>query len=84
MKRIYYILPPLIAAMALATVEAQEIQSIPKVVVNITIDRLRSDYMNAFLPIYGQDGFKRLLKEGRVYTHAEYPQSRLNRAACVA
>ena len=84
MKRIYYILPPLIAAMALATVEAQEIQSVPKVVVNITIDRLRSDYMNAFLPIYGQDGFKRLLKEGRVYTHAEYPQSRLNRAACVA
>ena len=80
-KKIYYILPPLIAAMAWVSAEAQDIKDVPKVVVNITIDRLRSDYMNAFVPIYGQDGFKRLLKEGRVYSHAEYPQSRLNRAA---
>ena len=83
-KKIYYILPPLIAAMAWVSAEAQDIKDVPKVVVNITIDRLRSDYMNAFVPIYGQDGFKRLLKEGRVYSHAEYPQSRLNRAACIA
>lgn len=58
--------------------------NVPKVVVNITIDQLRSDYMNAFLPMYGEGGFKKLLKEGRVYSHAEYPQSNLNRAACIS
>lgn len=84
MKKIYYILPPLLAMMALTAIEAQDVKQVPKVVVNITIDRLRTDYLNAFLPIYGEDGFRRLLKEGRVYAHAEYPQNRLNRAACVA
>lgn len=84
MKKIYYILPPLIAALALSGVEAQNMQAVPRVVVNISIDQLRSDYLNAFLPIYGQGGFRLLLKDGRVYTHAEYAQSNLNRAACVA
>ena len=70
--------------MTAASLEAQDMKTVPRVVVNITIDRLRTDYLNAFLPIYGTDGFKRLLKEGRVYAHAEYPQSRLNRAACIA
>ncbi|MBQ8098495.1 MAG: alkaline phosphatase family protein [Bacteroidaceae bacterium] len=83
-KKIHYIIPPLLAMMALATANAQELKPVPKVVVNITIDRLRTDYMNAFLPVYGQDGFRRLMKEGRIYAHAEYPQSRLNRAACMA
>lgn len=83
MKKIYYILPPLLAVMAVATVEAQVAKPVPRLVVNITIDRLRTDYMNAFLPIYGENGFKKLLQEGRVYSHAEYPQSNLNRAACV-
>lgn len=84
MKTIYCILPSLIAMMALTTVDAQEMSPQPRVVVNITIDRLRTDYMNAFLPVYGENGFKKLLKEGRVYSHAEYPQSSLNRAACIA
>lgn len=84
MKRIYYILPPLIAFMAIAGAEAQNVRPVPRMVVNITIDRLRTDYMNAFLPVYGQEGFRRLLKEGRVYSHAEYPHSSLSRAACVA
>ena len=83
-KKIEYLLPSLLAVLAFASAEAQDVRSVPRVVVNITVDHLRADYMKAFLPIYGEDGFKRLLKEGRVYTHAEYPQSRLNRAACVA
>ena len=84
MKRIYYILPPLLAVLAIASGEAQVAASVPKVVVSITVDQLRSDYLNAFIPLYGEDGFKLLMKQGRVYSHAEFPQSRLNRAACVA
>ena len=38
----------------------------PRLVVNITIDQLRSDYLEAFTPLYGKGGFKRLLNEGLV------------------
>ncbi len=84
MKRIEYLLPSLLAVLAFAGAEAQNARPVPRVVVNITVDHLRADYMKAFLPVYGEDGFKRLLKDGRVYTRAEYPQSRLSRASCVA
>ena len=57
---------------------------VPRVVVNILVDQLRSDYMNAFMPLYGQEGFVRLLNEGRVYTKAEYPQYRPDRASAAA
>lgn len=46
---------------------------VPRVVVNILVDQLRSDYLEAFMPLYGEEGFKKLLSEGRVYTQAEYP-----------
>src|SRR5574344_1491717 len=84
MKKIYYILPPLMAMMAWTAGEAQSVQNVPRVVVNISVDQLRSDYLNAFLPLYGENGFRLLLNDGRVYKHAEYPQNDLNRAASVA
>ena len=36
---------------------------VPRVVVNILVDQLRSDYLEAFMPLYGEDGFKKLLNE---------------------
>ena len=36
--------------------------------VNIVIDQLRSDYLDAFTPLYGQGGFLRLKEKGRFYT----------------
>lgn len=57
---------------------------VPKVVVSILVDRLRTDYMNAFMPLYGQEGFVRLLNEGRVYSQAEYPHYRPDRASAAA
>ena len=41
----------------------QSLQPAPKLVVNITIDQLRTDYIEAFSPLYGQNGFKKLLSE---------------------
>ena len=61
-KKIEYLLPSLLAVLAFASAEAQDVRSVPRVVVNITVDHLRADYMKAFLPIYGEDGFKRLLR----------------------
>ncbi len=57
---------------------------VPRVVVSILVDQLRTDYLNAFMPLYGQEGFVRLLNEGRVYSHAEYPQYRPDRASAAA
>lgn len=57
---------------------------LPKVVVNILVDQLRSDYLEAFMPLYGDDGIKRLLAEGRVYSGAEYPLSHTDRANATA
>ena len=57
---------------------------VPRVVVSILVDQLRSDYMNAFMPLYGQEGFVRLLKEGRVCQQAEYPHFRPDRASAAA
>lgn len=57
---------------------------VPRLVIGITIDKLRTDYMDAFAPLYGEDGFKRLLREGKLYTNAQYPMANVDRASSVA
>ena len=56
----------------------------PRLVVSINIDQLRSDYLQAFAPLYGNDGFMRLLSEGMVYPHASYPFTPIDRASAIA
>ncbi len=57
---------------------------VPRIVVNILIDQLRSDYLQAFMPLYGDEGFKKLLNEGRVYSQVEYPMVSPDRASAAA
>ena len=59
-------------------------QGTPRLVINITIDQLRSDYLEAFAPLYSEGGFKKLFSQGRVYSSATYPSSRLDRASSAA
>ncbi len=80
----YRFLASLVAAMALTAAEAQTAPDVPRLVVNILVDQLRSDYMEAFSPLYGEGGFKRLLDEGRIYTQAEYPFASPDRASATA
>jgi hypothetical protein len=56
----------------------------PRLVVSITIDQLRTDYLEAFAPLYSDNGFRRLLDEGLVYTRASYPFSPIDRASAIA
>ena len=58
--------------------------AVPRLVVSINIDQLRSDYLQAFAPLYGDNGFMRLLSEGLVYTHASYPFTPIDRASAIA
>ena len=66
------ILSSLITVIVCTGLQAQNVPAVPRLVVGITIDQLRSDYIEAFTALYGERGFKRLLKEGRVYYNAEY------------
>ena len=51
----------LLAVFAIAGLQAQDVQ-VPKLVVGLTIDQLRMDYIEAFSSMYGERGFKRLWK----------------------
>ncbi len=56
----------------------------PKLVVGITIDQLRSDYLQYCLKSFGEKGFKRLLNEGLVYQHVKYDFPNTDRASAQA
>lgn len=56
----------------------------PKLVVSITIDQLRSDYLETFATNYSTEGFKRLLEEGTVFDNASYPFIDPDRASAIA
>src|SRR5574344_137740 len=45
-------------------------QEPPRLVVNITIDQFRSDYMETFCTLFKDGGFNKLLNGGRVYEEA--------------
>lgn len=70
--------------MALMNVEAQNTSELPRLVVNILVDQLRTDYMEAFSPLYGEDGLKRLMAEARFYTDSQQPFYRADRASAAA
>lgn len=68
------------------SVEAQASPELPRLVVNILVDQLRTDYLEAFAPLYGEDGLKRLMSEARYYADAQQPfaaPDRASAAACV-
>jgi hypothetical protein len=44
----------------------------PKLVVGIVVDQMRYDYLYRYWDKYGQEGFKRLLKQGFSYESAHY------------
>ncbi|MEE1088419.1 MAG: alkaline phosphatase family protein, partial [Bacteroidaceae bacterium] len=78
------LLTSLLILMSVAGAEAQTAPEVPRLVVNVVIDQLRTDYMEAFSPLYSERGFMRLLKQGRVYTQAEYPFANPDRASAIA
>ncbi len=73
-----------ILALTFTGVQAQTPTPAPKLVVTLTIDQLRTDYIEAFSSLYGEKGFKRLMREGRVYRQAEFPFTNVDRASAMA
>ena len=51
--------------MTVVGAEAQTATAVPRLVVNVVVDQLRSDYLQAFAPLYGEDAVS--------YTHLTLP-----------
>lgn len=60
------ILTSLITAIVITGLQAQNTPAAPKLVVGLTIDQLRADYIEAFSALYGGARFQ-ALDEGRTY-----------------
>lgn len=69
-RYIYITLLSLLGFSAEAT--AQVLAKTPQLVVNITINQLRTDLLETYAPLYTEDGLKRLLNQGTVYPSASY------------
>ena len=70
--------------MALASANAQATSGLPRLVVNILVDQLRTDYLEAFAPLYGEGGLKRLMTEARYYADVQQPFRAPDRASATA
>lgn len=75
------VLALLLCLSAASSVKSAEV---PKVVVSIVVDQLRYDYLEKFANLYGEDGFKKLLAEGRVYTNGYYSHMMPDRSSGTA
>lgn len=64
--------------------ESNQGANVPRLVVNILIDQLRSDYLDAFSPLYGPNGLQLLMREGTLYSAGEYPLYHPDRASAAA
>ena len=76
-------LSSILALFSVTTFYAQQ-NDIPKLVVGITIDQLRGDYLEHFKKNFGEKGFKRLLKEGVVYNQMVYNFPTPDKASAIA
>ncbi|MFN0207646.1 MAG: alkaline phosphatase family protein [Planctomycetota bacterium] len=47
----------------------------PKLVVVCVVDQMKEEYLDRYSPVFGNDGFKRLLNDGTRWTNCNYPYS---------
>lgn len=68
----------------LSGAELHAFQLAPRLVVNITIDQLRTDYMEAFSPFFNANGLRKLMSDGMVFEAASYPFAPVDRSSAMA
>ena len=66
------------------SIEAQTTAQQPRLVVHILVDQLRTDYLEAFSPLYGENGLKRLMTRGRYFPDARQAFKPVDRASATA
>lgn len=79
------IITSLVAVLTIGSVQAQtSVRETPKLVIGITIDQLRGDYLELFQHTFTEKGFKRLLNEGLVYQNIKFDFPNLDDASAIA
>lgn len=80
------VLATLIIALTVTPLQAQynANNSTPKLVIGITVDQLRGDYLQMMQKLFGDRGFKRLMNEGLVYENAAYEFPQIDRSSATA
>lgn len=73
-----------ILALTFSGLQAQMPVAPPRLVVTLTIDQLRTDFLENFSPLYGEKGLKRLMREGAFYRQATYAFEETDRASAIA
>jgi hypothetical protein len=56
-----------------AAMDASDADEPPQLVVLVVFDQLRGDYLKRWESLYGEGGFKRLMKDGAWFSHCHYP-----------
>lgn len=79
-----YIGITLLTAIYAINLQAYPAMPSPKLVVSITIEQLRTDYMEKFSNLYGENGFRQLFEKGTIYTSAYIPFHPADRASAIA
>ncbi len=77
----------LLSVLSIASAQSQTQEqgsSTPKLVIGITIDQLRGDYLQYCMQTFGEKGFKRLLNGGLVYSNIQYDFPNINYASAIA
>ncbi|MDL2215228.1 alkaline phosphatase family protein, partial [Dysgonomonas sp. OttesenSCG-928-M03] len=79
------IITSLVAVLTVASIQSQTtLKETPKLVIGITIDQLRGDYLELFQRTFSERGFKRLLNEGLVYQNMAFDFPNVNEASSIA
>jgi hypothetical protein len=63
---------------------AQSVAPTPRLVVNIQVEQLRTDLLEDYLPAFANDGLRKLLSAGLVYTNASFDFKPVDRASATA
>ena len=67
-----------------ASASALQAGGVPKVVISIVVDQLRTDCLEKYAHLYGNDGFKKLFAEGRIYGNGYFSHSSPDRSSATA
>lgn len=78
------VIASILLSLIVVPAHAQMAQDAPRLVVGITIDQLRSDYLEALQQLFGEKGFKRIMQEGVVCDEVLYDFPHLDRAVSTA
>lgn len=79
------IITSLVAVLTVASIQSQTtLKDTPKLVIGITIDQLRGDYLELFKHSFTERGFNRLINEGLVYSNIKFEYPNINEASTIA